>query len=432
MRWKLPSLRVGKEFESRQFAAKNQQESLEVEHDLDFDHNILFDDRFDSSSPSAAELELDHKAPTESITTLLPVSLDHHDHEDDIQTYGPGWRIEFRPLEVQLTDFENAAFAIFTVLLTRCIASQGHNFYMPISYVEENMRRAQLKDAAIRQKFWIRRNAASGPVLRNASALIERFSIPSAAEIELVELSMDEIFNGEQHTDKSSSEIRFLGLIPLVLDYINSLGCDDRVYLTRELVPYLSLLSERASGRLPTTARWIRNQLLSYQNGSQVITADAVDWLLRLCDDIGMGRRQCPELYGNRRLCSLQSLLVPSVESEPQTNNRTIIANLDEIEEEDLMFTNFTSYLRPLSLSEELKSRCAMLAAEETSGIDSSPAAEGSWPARESIGGLHMNETIAATKVTLMGRVKKFVQNVFRRPFFLQRKHRNREEKIRF
>ena len=27
----------------------------------------------------------------------------------------PGWRVEFRPLEVQLTDFENAAFAVLYV-----------------------------------------------------------------------------------------------------------------------------------------------------------------------------------------------------------------------------------------------------------------------------------------------------------------------------
>ncbi|KAI4251880.1 MAG: hypothetical protein L6R42_008203, partial [Xanthoria sp. 1 TBL-2021] len=29
-----------------------------------------------------------------------------------------GWRVEFRPMEVQMTDFENAAFAIFMMLLS--------------------------------------------------------------------------------------------------------------------------------------------------------------------------------------------------------------------------------------------------------------------------------------------------------------------------
>ena len=39
-----------------------------------------------------------------------------------------GWRVEFRSMEVQLTDFENAAHSIFIVLLTRAIMSGGLNF----------------------------------------------------------------------------------------------------------------------------------------------------------------------------------------------------------------------------------------------------------------------------------------------------------------
>lgn len=48
---------------------------------------------------------------------------------------GMGWRVEFRPMEVQLTDFENAAYVIFVVLLTRAILSFNLNFYIPISKV---------------------------------------------------------------------------------------------------------------------------------------------------------------------------------------------------------------------------------------------------------------------------------------------------------
>jgi glutamate--cysteine ligase catalytic subunit len=43
-----------------------------------------------------------------------------------------GWRVEFRPMEIQLTDFENAAFAVFMVLLTRAILTFDLNFYIPI------------------------------------------------------------------------------------------------------------------------------------------------------------------------------------------------------------------------------------------------------------------------------------------------------------
>lgn len=38
-------------------------------------------------------------------------------------------------MEVQLTDYENAAHAVFIVLLTRAIMNLGLNFYLPISKV---------------------------------------------------------------------------------------------------------------------------------------------------------------------------------------------------------------------------------------------------------------------------------------------------------
>ena len=46
-----------------------------------------------------------------------------------------GWRVEFRPMEVQMTDEENAAFVIFIVLLTRLILSFNLDLLIPISKV---------------------------------------------------------------------------------------------------------------------------------------------------------------------------------------------------------------------------------------------------------------------------------------------------------
>lgn len=46
-----------------------------------------------------------------------------------------GWRVEFRPMEVQITEFENAAFVVFVVLLTRIILSFQLNLLIPISKV---------------------------------------------------------------------------------------------------------------------------------------------------------------------------------------------------------------------------------------------------------------------------------------------------------
>jgi Glutamate-cysteine ligase len=76
-------------------------------------------------------------------------------------------RTEFRSLEVQLTDFENAAFVVFIVLVTRVILAFDLNLYVPLSKVDENMRRAHARDAVHTQKFAFRTSidppAADGP-----------------------------------------------------------------------------------------------------------------------------------------------------------------------------------------------------------------------------------------------------------------------------
>lgn len=68
-----------------------------------------------------------------------------------------GWRVEFRPCEAQITDFENAAIVCFVVLLTRVILSYKLNFLIPISKVDENMQKAQKRDACRAEKFWFRK-----------------------------------------------------------------------------------------------------------------------------------------------------------------------------------------------------------------------------------------------------------------------------------
>ena len=56
-----------------------------------------------------------------------------------------GWRVEFRSMEIQITDFENAAFSIFIVLVTRAILSFDLNFYVPIARTTENMETAHTR-----------------------------------------------------------------------------------------------------------------------------------------------------------------------------------------------------------------------------------------------------------------------------------------------
>ncbi|MCJ1429279.1 Zn finger-containing GTPase- Activating Protein for ARF, partial [Sticta canariensis] len=67
-----------------------------------------------------------------------------------------GWRVEFRPMEIQITDYENAAFSIFIVLVTRAILSFDLNFYIPIPLTTQNMQTAHARNAVLDSKFFFR------------------------------------------------------------------------------------------------------------------------------------------------------------------------------------------------------------------------------------------------------------------------------------
>ncbi|XP_066922074.1 glutamate--cysteine ligase catalytic subunit-like [Clytia hemisphaerica] len=186
-----------------------------------------------------------------------------------------GWRVEFRTIEVQLTDFENAAYVVFVVLLTRVILSYNLNLLIPISKVEENMRRAVKRDAVLNEKFFFRSALNCN---KNADEPVE-------------EMSIDEIINGKDGG--------FPGLISLMKSYIKSMDVDVDTVCT--ITQYLNLISKRASGELKTPANWMRNFIVNhetYKRDSEVNERIMYDLAVK-CDSISRELVGCPELFGN-------------------------------------------------------------------------------------------------------------------------------------
>jgi len=143
-----------------------------------------------------------------------------------------GWRVEFRPMECQFTDFENAAFTIFINLFTRLVLSQDINMYIPISKVDENMKTAHKRGALLEEKFWFKKDISPN-------------SVSDVNSFEL--MTINEIMNGGE---------KFEGLIPLINKYLESIEIDPDVNI--KLDQYLKLISNRASGKLLNAASWIR------------------------------------------------------------------------------------------------------------------------------------------------------------------------------
>ena len=203
----------------------------------------------------------------------------------------PGWRVEFRPLEVQLTDFENAALSILVVLAARSLLAMGYNFYIPMSLVDENLRRAQLRDAVLNQKFYVRKQALDPTTCQ--------LCVPEVRNDDITEMTLGEFFNGGQDSG-------FPGLIPAVLGYLEAVGCNSLV--RGRFLPYLSIIQKRAAGELPTAAHWVRRFVKEHRDyrGDGKLTPDIADDLIRVCDDIGMGQVSRPDLHGDIFIRPLQ------------------------------------------------------------------------------------------------------------------------------
>eukprot|EP00928_Gymnodinium_smaydae_P082264 TRINITY_DN65646_c0_g1_i1.p1 TRINITY_DN65646_c0_g1~~TRINITY_DN65646_c0_g1_i1.p1 ORF type:complete len:697 (+),score=96.84 TRINITY_DN65646_c0_g1_i1:73-2163(+) len=228
------------------------------------------------------------KPPPPSKGVLSSASQDHI-----------GWRVEFRSMEVQMTDFENAAFVSFVVLLSEAIISLKPHMYIPMSKLEENMKTAQRQKACTEERFWFRTNVfpehSNDPEAGNGS---EGFEL----------LTVSEILVG-----KGS----FPGLMQLCCRYLDNADYDAAT--TRKIKEYLAFIIQRAQGSITTTATWMRNFVLNheaYRQDSRVPAAAAHD-LMVAAAEIGEGLRPCPELLGER-LPETARAAAPAPSGEPR------------------------------------------------------------------------------------------------------------------
>lgn len=197
-------------------------------------------------------------------------------------------------MEIQITDFENAAFSVFLVLVTRAILSFDLNFYIPIKKVDENMERAHARDAVLDGKFYFRKDpfparpsrsqsqVRGGGERSNGAGLDSPSTRPSTpvipVEDEYEQMTIDEIMNG--------SSRGFPGLVPIVESYLDGVNVD--ITTRCELETYIDLVRKRASGELSTAASWIRDLVRAhpaYEFDSVVsdeIQKDLVAWVVAI------------------------------------------------------------------------------------------------------------------------------------------------------
>jgi glutamate--cysteine ligase catalytic subunit len=160
------------------------------------------------------------------------------------------WRVEFRPMDAQPSDMENAALVVATRILQQTIQHFDLDLRIPISAVKENMSRANARAAATDQMFRF-------AVRIGHSADASAYAFDGWA-------SLDTVFNGGD----DGAGRKWRGLLPLANDYlvqrdIPEIPCTEQ----EKIFGALEILSARASGRLQTPAQWMRNFIRKHSYG---------------------------------------------------------------------------------------------------------------------------------------------------------------------
>ncbi|XP_071442481.1 glutamate--cysteine ligase catalytic subunit isoform X1 [Hetaerina americana] len=220
-----------------------------------------------------------------------------------------GWRVEFRPCEVQITDFENAAVVCFVVLLTRVILSYQLDLIIPISKVDDNMQKAQKRNAIQSEKFWFRKDITTSISPPEATCHCPVFPVDASSKLPsncdvYAQMTINEIINGK--------EGEFPGLIPLLTSYLSGMDVDADTHCT--IQQYLKLIQRRASGELQTTAQWLRKYVTTHPDyRKDSVISEKINYdLLKTIDSIQNGIIPCPDLLG-------APLISKTQDSVPQT-----------------------------------------------------------------------------------------------------------------
>lgn len=241
-------------------------------------------------------------------------------------------------MEMQITDFENAAFSVFIVLLTRVILSFDLNLYIPLSRLDVNMQRAHSRNAATKGKFFFRRHMAPleegdyGYGVKYTSMFARVASHNNLSEIHNVTTSVsddvdedgvsqqrrkapvatgcDEENSYEEMTMKEIMTGKgdyFPGLIPLVRAYLDYVNCDDVAYA--KISKYLDFIEQRSIGALVTPATWQRRFVRSHPayKGDSVVSQEIAYDLMIACKEIGEGKRHEPDLLGKFTIAPLST-----------------------------------------------------------------------------------------------------------------------------
>ncbi|KAF8822695.1 glutamate-cysteine ligase, catalytic subunit domain-containing protein [Cardiosporidium cionae] len=200
-----------------------------------------------------------------------------------------GWRVEFRTPDLQLTDFENAAFVALLTVLTQILKKERLDLYIPMSLNDDNFRRSSGENAIVKEKFWFRRDIS-------CNAQDRSYTLQSLQEIFL---GGDDFLNSGFIPPKSGSPALLHRCIQFVAEEYLSGKCTEAA---RDLLnKYFDFICMRICGRIETNATFLRNFVKAHPDYKRdsIVPVQACYDVCRLASEVGYLSMYLPELFGS-------------------------------------------------------------------------------------------------------------------------------------
>ncbi|WUR04855.1 glutamate-cysteine ligase [Vairimorpha necatrix] len=161
-----------------------------------------------------------------------------------------GWKVEVRPMEIQATAFENAAFIYLVYLTIQAILEYDLNFYIPISLVDANFFNAN--------RFIRKSSDYQSKLQEDDQKFFYRKNITDANEAEVCEGTVKDIFLG---TEESQGILHFVYKI-----------IDDKYSAHSEfLKKYINFIEDKINNKYLSLSDYIRKFVIThpdYKNDS--------------------------------------------------------------------------------------------------------------------------------------------------------------------
>ncbi|KAM0677821.1 hypothetical protein BDAP_001672 [Binucleata daphniae] len=196
-----------------------------------------------------------------------------------------GWKVEVRPMEIQPTAYENSSYCVFVILLSKAIIKYNLNFYMPLSLIDENFRKANLfynKENEYKENKTPKNTNGD----ENANSTCSNIKIPKDKAIfyyreniyddgiaVIKEGTIEEIFLGTE---------KYEGIFNVVKKYVKEHGSEN------DVAKYLDFIEKRCKGDYLSISDFIRKYVINHKmyksnaNASEEVLNDLIDEMKKI------------------------------------------------------------------------------------------------------------------------------------------------------